>query len=126
MTTKEKVKKFYEDHKEGIQTAAKIAVGAIVIAVIGKKIKKSFGTVSYTPRPVDIPIPNKRPLEVPPELVKKGFYAEACGTDWIDMISEADVNLTIQDLHEAVEDLKKIDGFDENSSVQAMFNVFVG
>jgi hypothetical protein len=124
--TKEKAREFWEEYKEKIKTVAKIAVGVTIAVVIGKKIKKSLGTASYTPKPVDIPIPSKPDLEVPTELVKQGFYAEGSGPDWIDMITEDDVCLTIDDLHEAVENLKKIKGFNDDSTVQAMFGVYVG
>lgn len=122
----EKIKKFWEENKGTIKTIVKVAAGVAITVAVGKAIKKSFSTVSYTPKPIDIPIPKKPNVKLPTELVDMGFVEESVGPHWIEFSDwcAIDPDHTIDDMHKAIDLIPKISGFDENARVQAMFNVY--
>ena len=125
--TKEEIKKWIEDHKTEIETGAKIAAGIVIAVVIGKKIhglKSSVTpTKTITYKGVETP---KTIRELPKLLVDNGFEVYSDGKNFLEFADYGDgvPDLTIEGMHEALEAIKEIPGFNENSRIQAMFNVW--
>ena len=129
MTKKEKLKKFYKEHEETINTGAKIAAGLVIGLVVCKRIKKAFSTISYTPRPQEIKIPETtaytKPV-LPRVLDSAGYTVENWSPRYVEIWNWAATDKampTIEQLHDQVEALRDIKGFTENTRIQAMFNL---
>lgn len=123
--TKEEIKKWIEEHKTGIKTVAGLAVMFTGLVVLKKKI----GNMSSS-NPIHA-IPNdelpKTIIELPKELIEMGFETYTDGRNFIEFadygVNDV-IDLTADDLHKVADAIKLIPGFNENSRIQAMFNVW--
>lgn len=124
---KEDVKKWIKDHESEIETGAKIAAGVAISIVIGKKIhglKSSVApTKTITYKGVEAP---KTIRELPKLLVDNGFEVYSDGKNFMEFADYGDSipELTIDGMHEALEAIKDIPGFNDKTRIQAMFNVY--
>jgi hypothetical protein len=127
--TKESIKKFYEDHETQIKTGikiAEIALGVTAAIVIGKKLTSGKNSVDVAVKTVDVPeLPTR---QLPQELINMGFEVYSDGGKCLEFANYNDksqsVDLDINGLHDVVDMIQDIDGFGENTRVQAMFNVY--
>lgn len=121
--TKESIKKFYENHKTAIHTGAKIALGVTAAIVIGKKLTSGKASIPVE----DVPTtPDIRQL--PQSLIDMGFEVYSDGDAWLEFANYSGkpqcVDLDIDSLHDVVDMIKDIDGFGDETRIQAMFNVY--
>lgn len=125
---KDEIKKWIKEHESEVKTAAKITAGIVIAVVVGKKLKKSFATMNYTPKVETIPKEAPKIVRnLPQELVDLGFELYEYGDCWIEFANygESRPEWTIEGMHNAVEAIKKIPGFNpDETKVQAMFNVY--
>lgn len=124
---KDEVKKWIKDHENEIKTGAKIAAGIAISVVIGKKIhglKSSVTpTKTITYKGVEVP---ETIRELPKMLVDNGFQVYSDGKNFLEFADygESVPELTIEGMHEALDAIKDIPGFTDETRIQAMFNVY--
>lgn len=127
--TKESIKKFYEDHETQIKTGikiAEIALGVTAAVIIGKKLTSGKNSVDVDVKTVDVPeLPTR---QLPQALIDMGFEVYSDGERFVEFANynckPQSVDLDIDGLHDVVDMIKDIEGFGENTRVQAMFNVY--
>lgn len=127
MTTKEKLRKFYEEHEEAIQIGARIAATTIIGVCLAKLVKRSFATVKVTPKPQEIKLPVHR--EITKELMDLGYECYGSGDKWIEFANYGGDDIvplmTVENAHKAIDAATKLKGFNKDSGIQLMFNVFM-
>jgi hypothetical protein len=124
--TKESIKKFYDDHETQIKTGAKIALAITAAVIIGKKLTSGKNSVDVAVKTVDVPeLPTR---QLPQTLIDMGFEVHSDGERFVEFANynckPQSVDLDINGLHDVVDMIQDIEGFGENTRVQAMFNVY--
>lgn len=128
--TKETIKKWYEDHETQVKTGikvAEIALGVTAAIVIGKKLMSGKASIPVEAIPTTPDIP-KDIRQLPQSLIDMGFEVYSDGNKFIEFANYSGkpqcIDLDIDSLHDVVDAIKDIDGFGENTRIQAMFNVY--
>lgn len=126
--TKEDVKKWMEEHEKQIKLGVKIAAGVTLAIVIGKKLSSTKtkvieNTIETTAEEAPKAITAKC-RELPLELIKQKFEVYSEGPRWIEFADYGEgIGMTIEEAHRAINAISKIDGFSDETRIQAMFNV---
>lgn len=125
---KDEIKKWFKEHESEVKTAAKITAGIVIAVVIGKKLKKSFATMNYTPKVETIPKEAPKIVRnLPQELVDLGFELYSDGERWMEFANYGTdlPELKIDDMHKVIDAIRDIPGFNpDETGIQAMFNVY--
>ena len=126
--TKEEIKKWIEEHEAEVKMAAKITAGVVIAVVVGKKLKKSFSTMNYTPKVESIPVEAPKVIrKLPQEIIDLGFEMYSDGGRYIEFANYGvDLpELKIEDMHKVIDAIKDVPGFNpEETGIQAMFNIY--
>ncbi|MBO7450719.1 MAG: hypothetical protein J6U54_10150 [Clostridiales bacterium] len=125
---KDEIKKWFKEHESEVKLACKITAGIVIAVVVGKKLKKSFATMEYTPKVETIPKEAPKFVRnLPKEIVDLGFETYDLGERWMEFANYGTdlPELKIDDMHKVIDAIKDVPGFNpEETGIQAMFNIY--
>lgn len=125
---KDKIKKWFKEHESEVKIAVKVTAGIVIAVVVGKKIKKSFATMKYTPKVETIPKEAPKCIrDLPQGIADLGFETYDVGEKWMEFANYGvDLpELRIDDMHKVIDAIKDVPGFNpEKTGIQAMFNIY--
>lgn len=125
--TKEKVKRFWEEHKAAIIATTTIAVGAVVSVVLHQKVHNNNQLTTQVVHTVTAP-KKELNLEIPEGLVNLGVTEwDALTEDVVEfMLPFSGTNgypIKVNQLHEMVDAICDIPGITENHDVWALVSI---